>query len=140
MARQGSAPIAREKLLPSEDGFDPETYLAIFHGDSSAPQLASGVRALERELGESTGQLKQLVKQNFERFISCKTTIDDIYTKLHRIESTQTGLSTEVLYNAIQEVRQGWDQPQCAHVCVGGGNGMCTLSPAYPSLGGAADW
>ena len=106
MARQSSlgAPIPREKILPSEEGFDPETYLAVFHGESSAGQLAAGVRALERELGESTGQLKQLVKQNFERFISCKTTIDDIYTKLHRIESTQTGLSTEVLYKAIQEV------------------------------------
>lgn len=44
------------------------------------------------------------VKQNFERFISCKTTIDDIYTKLRRIESTSTGISTEVLYQAIQEV------------------------------------
>jgi hypothetical protein len=98
-------PIPRDKLLPSEEGFDPEAYLAIFHGESSAPQLAAGVRALERELGESTGQLKQLVKQNFERFISCKTTIDDIYTKLHRIESNQTGLSTEVLYKAIREVR-----------------------------------
>jgi hypothetical protein len=116
---------------------------------------------LLQELGESTGQLKQLVKQNFERFIrwvlggrgegpsqrsvqltvqlccgcvtvclrclphphthfhlaacrwfpthshSCKTTIDDIYTKLHRIESNQTGLSTEVLYRAIQEVSGG---------------------------------
>lgn len=108
MARQSSlgAPIPREKILPSEEGFDPETYLAVFHGESSAPQLAAGVRALERELGESTGQLKQLVKQNFERFISCKTTIDDIYTKLHRIESTRTGLSTEVLFKAIQEVRR----------------------------------
>lgn len=104
--RQSSlgAGIPREKLLPSEEGFDPEAYLAIFHGQSSTSQLSEGVRALERELGESTGQLKQLVKQNFERFISCKTTIDDIYTKLHRIESTQTGLSTEVLYKAIQEV------------------------------------
>lgn len=48
LARQGSVPLAREKLLPSEEGFDPETYLAIFHGESSAPQLAAGVRALER--------------------------------------------------------------------------------------------
>jgi hypothetical protein len=31
------------------------------------------------------------VKQNFERFIACKTTIDDIYDKLQTIESAQTG-------------------------------------------------
>lgn len=45
------------------------------------------------------------MKQNFERFISCKTTIDDIYVKLQRIESQSTGISTEILYNAIQEVQ-----------------------------------
>jgi hypothetical protein len=56
------------------------------------------------------------VKQNFDRFISCKTTIDDIYVKLHRIESETAGVSTEVLFNAITEVRlpsQGagmWEQ------------------------------
>lgn len=44
------------------------------------------------------------VKQNFDRFISCKTTIDDIYVKLQHIESTKTGISTEILFNAIQEV------------------------------------
>jgi hypothetical protein len=44
------------------------------------------------------------VKQNFERFISCKTTIDDIYVKLQHIESTSTGISTEILYSAIQQV------------------------------------
>jgi hypothetical protein len=46
------------------------------------------------------------VKQNFERFISCKTTIDDIYVKLQHIESTSTGISTEILYSAIQQVRR----------------------------------
>lgn len=50
------------KLLPCEEGFDPEAYLAIFHEKSSSAELASGLRALERELGERTGQLKQLVR------------------------------------------------------------------------------
>jgi hypothetical protein len=45
------------------------------------------------------------VKQNFDRFISCKTTIDDIYVKLQRIESAGTGISTQVLFNAVQEVQ-----------------------------------
>jgi hypothetical protein len=49
------------KLLPCEEGFDPEAYLAIFHEASSAGELAAGLRALDRELGERTGQLKQLV-------------------------------------------------------------------------------
>lgn len=49
------------RLLPSEEGFDGEAYLAVFHAASTAGELAAGLRALERELGESTGQLKQLV-------------------------------------------------------------------------------
>jgi hypothetical protein len=52
------------KLLPCEEGFDPEAYLAIFHEASSAGELASGLRQLDRELGERTGQLKQLVRRD----------------------------------------------------------------------------
>jgi hypothetical protein len=49
------------QLLPTEEGFQPEAYLAVFHEGTSAAQLAAGSRALERELGEGAGQLKQLV-------------------------------------------------------------------------------
>jgi hypothetical protein len=56
------AAASQVKLLPCEEGFDPEAYLAIFHEASSAQELAAGLRALDRELGERTGQLKQLVR------------------------------------------------------------------------------
>lgn len=71
LSRQGSlgAAIPASKLLPSSAGFDPVTYLAVFHGGSSAVQLAAGVRALERQLGESTGQLKQLVGAGTGAFV-----------------------------------------------------------------------
>ena len=45
------------------------------------------------------------MKQNFDRFISCKTTIDDIYVKLQRIEGAGTGISTAVLFNAVSDVQ-----------------------------------
>lgn len=95
------------QLLPTLEGFDPEAYLAVFHEATPAPDLAAGLATLERDLGERQGQLKTLVKQNFDRFISCKTTIDDIYVKLQRIESAGTGISTQVLFSAVQEVRRG---------------------------------
>jgi hypothetical protein len=83
--------------------------------------------------------LKQLVKQNFERFISCKTTIDDIYTKLHRIESTQTGLSTEVLYKAIQEVRRREFVSACPGLsCFLSARNDHLLSSRSPCLHGSA--
>lgn len=43
------------------------------------------------------------VKANFERFISCKTTIDDIYDKLQRVESSGAAMSTEVLFKRLTE-------------------------------------
>ncbi|KIZ03142.1 Exocyst complex component 2 [Monoraphidium neglectum] len=92
-------------LLPTMEGFDPEAYLAVFHEATSPADLAAGLTTLERELGERQGQLKTLVKQNFDRFISCKTTIDDIYVKLQRIESAGTGISTQVLCSAVEEVQ-----------------------------------
>jgi len=61
----------------------------------SAAELQYGMRSLDRELSERTGQLRQLVKQNFDRFISCKTTIDDIYVKLHKIESGELGAGVQ---------------------------------------------
>lgn len=45
------------------------------------------------------------MKQNFDRFTSCKTTIDDIYTKLQRVESAGAGASAAVLFSAVQEAQ-----------------------------------
>ncbi|GFR48883.1 hypothetical protein Agub_g10826, partial [Astrephomene gubernaculifera] len=73
------------KVLPNQEGFEPEAYLATFHADTSMSQLEKGLRALSRELSERTGQLKLLIRNNFDRFISCKDAIDDIHAKLRRM-------------------------------------------------------
>ncbi len=49
------------------------------------PQLEKGLRTLGRELSERTGQLKLLIRNNFERFINCKDAIDDIHSKLRKM-------------------------------------------------------
>ena len=41
--------------------------------DTSLGELRAGLANLRLELSERTGQLKALVKENFDRFISCKT-------------------------------------------------------------------
>ncbi len=41
--------------------------------DTSLVELRAGLANLRLELSERTGQLKALVKENFDRFISCKT-------------------------------------------------------------------
>ncbi|KAK2655480.1 hypothetical protein Ddye_008532 [Dipteronia dyeriana] len=45
-----------------------------------------------------------MVKDNFDCFVSCKTTIDGRLLKLKRIEDDLKGLGTSYLFNMIQGV------------------------------------
>ena len=57
--------------------------------ETTLADLQQGRDNLQRELRERTGQLKALVKENFDHFISCKTTIDDIHKRLREAEKGQ---------------------------------------------------
>ena len=74
------------EINPSSESFVPDLYLAQFHADTSLALLKKGMRNLEEEMSEKGRLLKALIKNNFERFISSKGTIDDIYIKLHKME------------------------------------------------------
>ena len=74
------------EINPSSESFVPDLYLAQFHADTSLAQLKKGMKNLDMEMSEKGRLLKALIKNNFERFISSKDTIDDIYIKLHRME------------------------------------------------------
>lgn len=59
----------------SED-FDARLFLSRVHKDTSSADLESGALTLKTDLRGRTQQRKQLVKENFDCFVSCKTTID----------------------------------------------------------------
>lgn len=61
-------------------------------------------------------QLGTQVKDNFDRFISCKNTIDDIHLRLRSNESG--GNSTSHVAEAMQEVLPGTYKIQFACVCL----------------------
>lgn len=61
------------------DHFDPKLFLSRIHQETSAADLESGALALKSDLKGRNLQRKQLVKDNFDCFVSCKTTIDGIY-------------------------------------------------------------
>lgn len=94
----------REKLMYFSDKFDPKLFLSRIHRDTSGAELEAGGLALKNDLKGRTQQKKQLVKENFDCFVSCKTTIDDIESKLKRIEEDPEGSGTIHLFNCIQEV------------------------------------
>ena len=76
---------------------------------SALEELEAGQEALQVAGSERTDQLKALVKQNFERFISCKTTIDDVHVRLKGAEiggrGASGGASTEDVKKAVEAVR-----------------------------------
>lgn len=76
--------------------------------NTALPELVRGKHNLKNEVSERTGQLKALVKENFDRFISCKNTIDDIHKRLRKSEAhdslSASGNSTADLVIAISEV------------------------------------
>ncbi|KAA8537891.1 hypothetical protein F0562_027529 [Nyssa sinensis] len=97
-------PNIREKLLYFSEKFDAKLFLSRIHQDTSAADLEAGALALKTDLKGRTQQKKQLVKENFDCFVSCKTTIDDIESKLKRIEEDPEGSGTSHLFNCIQGV------------------------------------
>ncbi|KAJ7561112.1 hypothetical protein O6H91_03G014300 [Diphasiastrum complanatum] len=96
--------LSREKVLYHSENFDPKFFLARIHQNTSAADLEAGDVALKRDLQNRKQQLKKLVKENFDCFISCKNTIDDIHSKLQQIEEDPEGSGTLYLSGAIQAV------------------------------------
>ncbi|XP_038699428.1 exocyst complex component SEC5A-like isoform X2 [Tripterygium wilfordii] len=94
----------REKLIYFSEKFDAKLFLSRIHQDTSAADLEGGALALKTDLKGRTQQRKQLVKDNFDCFVSCKTTIDDIESKLKRIEEDPEGSGTSHLFNLMQGV------------------------------------
>eukprot|EP00191_Tetraselmis_sp_GSL018_P016598 CAMPEP_0177580646 /NCGR_PEP_ID=MMETSP0419_2-20121207/1687_1 /TAXON_ID=582737 /ORGANISM="Tetraselmis sp., Strain GSL018" /LENGTH=1004 /DNA_ID=CAMNT_0019069559 /DNA_START=52 /DNA_END=3066 /DNA_ORIENTATION=+ len=98
--------LDRNKVLPTGDRFDPEQYLAVVHSETPAEDLRHGVELLKRTVAERNSQLKDLVKDNFERFIGCKTTIDEIHERIRESESGAApgAVSTQQLAQRVSEL------------------------------------
>ncbi|KAK4801667.1 hypothetical protein SAY86_022154 [Trapa natans] len=94
----------REKLMYFSENFDAKLFLSRIHQNTSAADLEAGSHALKTDFKGRTQQRKQLVKDNFDCFVSCKTTIDDIESKLRRIEEDPEGAGTNHLQKCIQGV------------------------------------
>ncbi|CAL5224212.1 g6858 [Coccomyxa viridis] len=100
----------RSKVMPTQEKFDPVVYLGTVHWETTLADLQQGRNNLQRELNERTGQLKALVKENFDHFISCKTTIDDIHKRLREAEKglesgNSSYVSTHDVIETVSEVQ-----------------------------------
>ncbi|EIE27758.1 hypothetical protein COCSUDRAFT_64368 [Coccomyxa subellipsoidea C-169] len=111
-ARQGPANLAslRTRVMPTHEKFDSNLYLGFVHWETTLADLQHGRDNLQAGLQERTGQLKALVKENFDHFISCKTTIDDIHKRLRDAETGHAGgnssyVSTNDVIDTVREVK-----------------------------------
>lgn len=65
-----------EKVMYSSPNFDPKVFLTRVHQETTAADLEAGALTLKTDLKGRTKEKKKLVKENFDCFVSCKTTID----------------------------------------------------------------
>ena len=78
-ARRGTAgEPGSAKVDPATEQFDPELYLAQYYGAVSFAQLESGMRNLHDKVDQRTESLRALVRNNLDRFMKSKDTIDHI--------------------------------------------------------------
>jgi hypothetical protein len=78
---------ADPRLLPSSPSYDPEIHAVAAYKDIPWVDLIRGLERLRSEVRQHTGQLKSLVKENFDRFLSSKDTVDDIAVRLKAAEA-----------------------------------------------------
>ncbi|CAL8463713.1 g3247 [Coccomyxa elongata] len=111
-ARPGGQNLSslRTRVMPTHEKFDSHLYLGTVHWETTLADLQAGRDNLQAELRERTGQLKALVKENFDHFISCKTTIDDIHKRLRDAEAGHAGgnssyVSTNDVIDTVREVQ-----------------------------------
>ena len=77
-------PSLRARVLLSSDAFDPLAYLSRVHRDTPAAGLAAGLEHVAADAESRAAAVAGLVKSNFERFVACTTTIDDVLATLRR--------------------------------------------------------
>ncbi|KAK3211939.1 hypothetical protein Dsin_016645 [Dipteronia sinensis] len=82
-------PMIKEKLMNFSENFEAKLFLSRVHQDTSGADLKSGALGLKTDLKGRTQQRKLLVKDNFDCFVSCKTTIDGILAQTEKIRSVQ---------------------------------------------------
>ncbi|CAG8529532.1 34941_t:CDS:10 [Gigaspora margarita] len=72
----------KSQLLVSAKSFNPKYFLQKVHKDTSYNDLLSGAELLRYTLDQKSEALRNLVQDNFDRFVSAKNTIDTVYGEM----------------------------------------------------------
>ncbi|CAG8566578.1 3768_t:CDS:10 [Diversispora eburnea] len=72
----------KSQLLVCTKSFYPKLFLRRVHKDTPYDDLAIGAQTLRYTLDQKSEALRNLVQDNFDRFVSAKTTIDTVYGEM----------------------------------------------------------
>ncbi|CAG8725556.1 12868_t:CDS:2, partial [Racocetra fulgida] len=72
----------KSQLLVGTKSFNPKYFLRQVHKDASYKDLLGGAERLRYTLDQKSEALRNLVQNNFDRFVSAKNTIDTVYGEM----------------------------------------------------------
>jgi hypothetical protein len=79
-----AAPDTEVQVNPLHEKFLPSAFLAKYHSKMSYAELLRGLENLEQKISKQTGQLKDLVKGKFDKFVECKDAVETMGVALKR--------------------------------------------------------
>lgn len=87
-------PPPSNSIIITEDNFDARAFLREVHGETSYPELLRGQRNLLAATEQRNLSLKNLVKQNFDRFVNAKNATELVYKDMQskRVTDSDHGL------------------------------------------------
>ncbi|KAN0052755.1 hypothetical protein ACTA71_006861 [Dictyostelium dimigraforme] len=74
-----AASVKKELLSLESESFSPVSFLSEIHSQTNFTELSIGVKKLKEESTSKAKEIKYLVKENFEHFVKCKDTVDEVY-------------------------------------------------------------
>lgn len=88
------------KYLVSSQDFSSQAFLSVVHRDTSIDELMASLEGLDRSIRGQTSQLKLVLDDNFENFVSCKSAIDDVLIAFKNLRSrAQQDLERSKVFN-----------------------------------------
>eukprot|EP01132_Coremiostelium_polycephalum_P000389 gene389-490_t len=84
------------------ESFSPVVYLSEIHAQTKFTELSVGMSKLKEALSSKALEIKFLVKENFEHFVKCKDTVDEVYDLISKSKMLEdmTGSFIKIIDNS----------------------------------------
>ncbi|GEQ70002.1 hypothetical protein JCM33374_g3678 [Metschnikowia sp. JCM 33374] len=84
---KSDADPALQRFLVSSQDFSPQAYLSVVHKNTPIEHLVASLSGLDTSIRNQTSELKAVLDENFEDFLTCKKSIDGILSSFRESKS-----------------------------------------------------